>query len=189
MLAIASEDNDDHFILNLWDVAANHSLRSLTGHKDRVTCIAFRSDGKVLASGSLDGSVILWDVATGQQLKQLFVRESQAPKNNSADTNSNGIESMAWSRDGKMLTCGDRNSMITLWDMADLANIKLSAQLPTPHDRAVASLAFSPDNTTLASGGYDGRARSYTSAALPKPSAATGSIRPNPRVEPTLTRA
>src|SRR5205085_4930029 len=55
-----------------------------------------------------------------------------------------------------MLTCGDRNSMITLWDIADLANIKLYAQLPTPHDRAVASLAFSPDNTTLASGGYDG---------------------------------
>src|SRR5205085_6824215 len=60
MLAIASEDNDEHFILNLWDWASNHSLRSLTGHKDRVTCIAFRSDGKVLASGSLDGSVILW---------------------------------------------------------------------------------------------------------------------------------
>ena len=38
-------------------------VATLKGHKHTITCLAFSNDGKVLASGSKDGSVLLWDVA------------------------------------------------------------------------------------------------------------------------------
>jgi WD40 repeat protein len=42
------------------------SSHTLTGHCDRVTCVAFSSLGHLLASGSWDKTVRIWDVTTGQ---------------------------------------------------------------------------------------------------------------------------
>lgn len=37
---------------------------SCAGHKDSVSSLAFSTDGQLLASGSLDGTVQVWDVAS-----------------------------------------------------------------------------------------------------------------------------
>src|SRR3954471_7193777 len=36
-----------------------------------LSCVAFSADGKILASGSRDGQVYLWEVATGKELRRL----------------------------------------------------------------------------------------------------------------------
>jgi WD40 repeat protein len=41
------------------------------GHIDAVTSVAFNRDGHMLASGSNDQTVRLWDVATGKQLRMM----------------------------------------------------------------------------------------------------------------------
>ncbi len=43
------------------------------GHINKVCSVAFSPDGQILASGSQDQSVRLWNVATGQYLKTLRV--------------------------------------------------------------------------------------------------------------------
>jgi WD40 repeat protein len=43
----------------------------LKGHTDAVDCVSFAPDGKVLASGSKDGTVRLWDVASGKEMAVL----------------------------------------------------------------------------------------------------------------------
>jgi len=46
----------------LWDVATQTRVGELKGHRDNVTSVAYSPDGKTLASGSRDNTILLWDV-------------------------------------------------------------------------------------------------------------------------------
>ena len=52
--------NDD--TVHLWDVQTGTLLHSLTGHTDLVDSLAYSPDGQSLASGSRDGTILLWDL-------------------------------------------------------------------------------------------------------------------------------
>jgi len=59
--------------LTLWDAVNGKFKLSLTGHEGRITSASFSSDGSKLATGSEDGTVRLWDVATGRTTSTLIV--------------------------------------------------------------------------------------------------------------------
>jgi len=48
--------------VQLWRVADGTLLRTLKGHTDEVTGVAFTPDGRLLVSGSKDGTIRLWGV-------------------------------------------------------------------------------------------------------------------------------
>ena len=52
--------------IELWDLATERVIQTLTNHSAWVSAMAFSSDGKRLASASADHTACLWDVATGR---------------------------------------------------------------------------------------------------------------------------
>ena len=53
--------------MSVWDTGTGEELRHSEGHSQRVWCVVFSPDGCRILSGSADGSLRLWDVATGLQ--------------------------------------------------------------------------------------------------------------------------
>lgn len=46
----------------VWDVSTGQPLRRLRGHASTVTCVKFNEESTVAVSGSLDNTVMCWDV-------------------------------------------------------------------------------------------------------------------------------
>ncbi|MFJ3310891.1 trypsin-like peptidase domain-containing protein [Streptomyces sp. NPDC086549] len=119
----------------------------LTGHTGPVRSVAFSPDGHTLASGSYDGTVGLWDPATGRARATL--------------TGDTGIAwSVAFSPDGHTLASGGDDGTVRLWDPA---TGRARATL-TGHTGTAWSVAFSPDGHTLATGSDDGTVRLWDPA-------------------------
>ena len=76
---------NDAGIVRFWDVATGEHLRTLDGHTDDVNSVAFSPDGSTLASGSLDGTVLLWEIIPDVENTQV-----EEPLQITADVNEDG---------------------------------------------------------------------------------------------------
>lgn len=122
--------------VKLWDTETGRVLHTLSGHKDLVECIAFGRNGRTLASGSFDKTIKVWDVGSGRELHEFLT--------------SDWVTSVAFSLDGSILGAATGHT-VQLWD---LPNGRVLRTL-RGHTALVESVAFSPNRTTLASGGGD----------------------------------
>jgi WD40 repeat protein len=114
-----------------------------TGHSGGVRSVAFSPDGRLLASGSLDTSIRIWDVASGLLLRSLNGRKGF-------------VTAVAFSPDGRLLASAGRHvfdkgrqGVVTLWEVATGREVRT---LLTTGD-SVKSMNFSPDGSLLALAG------------------------------------
>jgi WD40 repeat protein len=63
----------------LWDLTTGQKFRTLEGHTVTVRSVAFDPSGTRLLSGGDDGTVRVWEVATGQLLHTARLPGSQKP--------------------------------------------------------------------------------------------------------------
>lgn len=141
-VVVWAEQNLD---VGMLDVASRQVLywsQIQIGHKDPVWSLAFSPDGTMLASGpgdmvdTTDTSIILWDVATGRELRRFR-------------GHSTGVTALAFSPDGRMLASAQWvYGEVKVWD------VETGKQLLTlSHDYSVYAVVFSPDGELLATGG------------------------------------
>ncbi len=168
------------------DLATTTPLQSrrkhtLIGHTGTVHSVSWSSDSTILASGSEDATIILWDAGTGTKaftlnehqdavLSVAFSPTDPALVSGSADRtvrlwnaqagsilhtfsgHSADVTCVNWSPDGKLVVSGSWDGSVLLFDLRTASLLRTLAQ----HSTAVSSLAWSPDGTMLACGLWDG---------------------------------
>ena len=176
----AERATDDYrFTIHVWDIPDRKLNLTLKGHTDKLNALALTRDGKVLASGSDDGTIQLWDISIGIPTRSLpagkigalaFSRDGKILASASSPDSiqlwdvmtgrqwtslksENGyVTVLTFSPDDKILASGDRYGAIQLWDIAT-GNMMSTHK---GHVSWIKSLVFSSDGKTLASGSEDG---------------------------------
>ncbi len=159
----------------------NAKVKSFAQHLDAVGAVAFSPDGLMLASGSKDKTIQIWDLATGKSIRT-FEGDSSTIWSVAFDSNGGrlatgtgfwrvmlwdlktgqlirtldhaaSVWSVAISRDGQLLASGSGDKTTKIWNAT---NGNLIYNLPD-HTDFVYSVAFSPDGKTLVSGSKDNK--------------------------------
>lgn len=120
--------------IRLWDAATGKPVRTIASSG---AALALSHDGKTLASGGRDRLVHLWDVDSGKETGRL-------------EGHTNPVRGLAYSPDGKLLASGDAQATVRLWDAATGKELHV---IDMKSGAEHLSLAFSPDNKTLACAG------------------------------------
>jgi len=80
------------------------ALRRFEGHLANVNAVDYSPDGTTIVSGSDDGTLVLWDVETGEMLRQFI-------------GHTGGVLSVEFSPNGNMIASGARDNLIIVWDV------------------------------------------------------------------------
>lgn len=128
-----------------------------TGQSGYIRAIAISPDNKVLAAGSDDCTIVLYDMDRRSTINQPLkghtaVRIFELGSQNSADLGvAQGIRSLAFSKDGQLLASGSDDYSVRLW------NVRTGKKACDPlygHTSYVSSVKFSPDMKQLLAGEF-----------------------------------
>jgi WD40 repeat protein len=138
LLAIGSDDG----LVTVRNTAVMPQVENLFGHEGGARATAFSPDGKWLASGSTDDTIKLWNLTDRTEWQTLSVDNGT-------------VLSLAFNPSGRLLA-SSHSGAILIWNVT---NGTLFQRLSGEVWDGAASMAFSPDGTKVATGGWDWNVR------------------------------
>ncbi|GLE04800.1 hypothetical protein PINS_up013779 [Pythium insidiosum] len=116
------------------------------GHSTAVYCCAFNPQGTIIASGSVDESVRLWDVRTGRCLVRLLVHQE-------------AVTGLAFCHDGTLLATSSYDGLVRIWDVATMQCLREIIVGTDARGAVVPAtlVQFTPNSRFVLVGTMDGR--------------------------------
>ena len=149
----------------LWDMATGEIIRQygdengahgFTTDEDdsivptRVQSIIYHPNGESIATSGGDGSIILWDVATGEEVRRF-------------EGHTSGVSKIDFNFDGTLLTSASGDRTVRLWEVETGEQIRQFIASDNEdghsHDSSVNDVTFSPDGTMILSSSWDSTLR------------------------------
>jgi WD40 repeat protein len=134
-----------------WQRQTHLPLKTLRGHLEDVTAVAFSPDGQRIVTGSWDQTAKVWEAASGRELLSL-----KGPKGHSAP-----IWCVAFSPDGQRIVTGSWDQTAKVWEAASGREL-LTLE---GHSAPIRSVAFSPDSQRIVTGSWDQTAKVWEAAS------------------------
>lgn len=169
--------------VGVYDIETGHEIWYQKAHPGGVLSVDYSRDGKWVASTSYRGDIKIWDAKTGRAVKELegVYHVSFSPNSELLAVFIDGTQDVvlyrtaSWERAGRFhwtepiikvrsngtfvfsndsqkLAIGTRSGKLMIWDV----DKKVLLESWQAHTTAISSVAWSPDNRYLASGGNDG---------------------------------
>jgi WD40 repeat protein len=126
----------------IWDLDVHELLTHFTvlGQQEEIRRLAYHPTEELVASVSLDGKLVLWDMATSS-IQQIFTDHTK------------GSLDIQFALDNTALLTADSDAMLRLWDVASGEQIRSDM---SEHSGAIYDIDVSPDGTHALSASQDG---------------------------------
>jgi WD40 repeat protein len=128
--------------VRLYDPHGWRAVGDLTGHPGGVASLCFSADGRALAVGCVDGTVVVWDPVTRREVHRV-------------QSNGGPAYALALRPDGRAVAVGGADHTVRVYDA--LTERLLATY--RGHESSIRSLAFTATGDCLVSGGQDGTVR------------------------------
>ncbi|KAK7036028.1 WD40 repeat-like protein [Favolaschia claudopus] len=151
-------------------------VRTLMGHRRAITSTAIVSRGRNILSSSLDGTVRLWDVSSGEKIHILAAGGSRfspvtsmslgergasaIPEGTAADPDPREVETS-----GKLLFCALQSKSFEVFDLGSRSVVYES----TPGSSPLAAISYASDHNLLATGSTTGIVELFDTRSLGTP--------------------
>jgi WD40 repeat protein len=127
---------------SFWDIERQQRLPDhMRVEFGRSVSMTFSADGKYLAAGGIDGTIVIWNIAADKLVVPVITGHHKA------------VRMLSFDHSGALLASGGDDAIVRVW------KVDTGQPYGTPlagHTDAISGLAFSPDDATLISSSKDG---------------------------------
>ena len=176
----------DDGLVKIWTGNTDGDLRSeeLTRYDGSALALAVSNDGSLVASGSSEGELIVWDVqsrsrvyeqvlpvassirsiafrnrdntlAYGSDDGKIRMLDTEGNPVHEWDAEQGRIQALAFHPTDELLASGGDESYVRRWRLNDTANPLAADDILRGHEGPVSAIAFNVSGTRMASGSYD----------------------------------